>query len=289
MDARIKKMQLHHPLDAHEQKIEELGALVIDDVTEMPIYGEPYVSPLLVIGINHSGYVKSEYDMQDVEFRTHELAVVYPDHTLMAKEASPDYRATLIVISRRILLELHHRSPHRYLMEYIKKPDFHLSDEQYSTLMKVVDVLHRVLDMDVPSRESMMVNLLDFFSQLIDTYRFGDKELPQKTSTSRLLFYRFYDAIVEHYHESHEVAYYADLLCLSPKYFASQIKKETGIQASTWIYRYLIIQAKSLLRNRALNNQQISDLLGFPEQSSFSRFFKVHTGLSPTDFRKQQE
>ena len=289
MRRKTENPDFQHPLEEHARLIEERGLVVFDDVTSMPNNGEPYVSPFFVIGLNHSGYVKCQYDMMPVEFHPHDIAMIYPDHIVMAKESSPDYRVTLVAFSRRILQEIGHRSAHRYQLEYMKKPDFHLSDEQYETMLSALNILRSACKMEVSNRESILVGLLDLLSQMIDAYRFPNNELPAEQSQGKQLFYRFYDAIVKHHRESHEICYYAQLLCYSPKYFSSMIKEETGVSASTWIARYLIVQAKSLLRGGALNNQQISDLLGFPEQSSFSRFFKIQTGMSPSQFRKLKE
>jgi AraC-like DNA-binding protein len=47
------------------------------------------------------------------------------------------------------------------------------------------------------------------------------------------------------------------------------------------------MQAKSLLRSTTLSVQEISDRLGFQNQSHFGTFFKRHTDLSPKAFREQ--
>ena len=92
-----------------------------------------------------------------------------------------------------------------------------------------------------------------------------------------------------HFRESKEVQYYANLLCLSPKYFGSIIKENTGTSASDWISQYVIVQAKSLLRhNKDLNIQQISYQLGFTDPAAFTRYFKANAGLSPKEYREQQ-
>ena len=97
---------------------------------------------------------------------------------------------------------------------------------------------------------------------------------------------RFKDALVSHFQESREVQYYGNLLCLSPKYFGSIIKKETGISANEWISGYVIVQAKSLLRHsQNLNIQQISQQLGFSDPAAFTRFFKTNAGVSPKEYR----
>jgi len=45
-------------------------------------------------------------------------------------------------------------------------------------------------------------------------------------------------------------------------------------------------QAKSLLRKPDTQVKQVADELGFPEQFTFRKYFKTHTGMSPTEFRK---
>lgn len=101
------------------------------------------------------------------------------------------------------------------------------------------------------------------------------------------LFTNFYIAIENHYRESREVRFYAELFNLTPKHFATVIRQQTGINASDWISSYVIIQAKTLLQQRQLTVQQVALRLGFPDQAAFSRYFKKNTGISPTDYRGQ--
>ena len=101
------------------------------------------------------------------------------------------------------------------------------------------------------------------------------------------LFNQFFDAIVEHYKENREVNYYAQLLCLSPKYFGNIIKQETGMSAGYWISHYVTTQAKMMLRSRRdLSIQQIGDDLGFDNQAIFSRYFKHVVGVTPSEYRQ---
>lgn len=54
-----------------------------------------------------------------------------------------------------------------------------------------------------------------------------------------------------------------------------------------WIHLFLIGQAKYLLLQRDLQVKEIADRLGFPEQFTFRKYFKTHTGISPSDYRKR--
>ena len=283
------KPDCKHPLEHAKKQIEEMGVVVYRNIKCMPVYGVPYISPHLVIGLCHRGDVILEYDMQPREFHANEISVVYPNHILKVHSSSEDYLATIIVISKDFLKNLQHRSSHRYQLEYQKRPEFRLSEEQFKVIVSAIDVIEAISNLHTTRRESMLANALDLYSQLVDEYRFQEKDDLPEWSKGERLYYRFYEAITKHYQESHEIKFYANLLCLTPKYFATLIKKETGKSASEWIAEYIIIQAKSLLTTRSdLTIQQITERLGFPEQSSFSRFFKQQTKLTPREYRSLQ-
>ena len=82
------------------------------------------------------------------------------------------------------------------------------------------------------------------------------------------------------------VGFSVQLACLSAKHFSAVIKEETGHTAAHWIHNQVVAEAKMLLHMRHdLTVQAISDMLGFDEQASFSRYFRRETGLYPTEFR----
>lgn len=69
---------------------------------------------------------------------------------------------------------------------------------------------------------------------------------------------------------------------------ANVIKDVTGRSAGEFITTNLAMQAKSLLRSTTLSILEISDRLGFQNQSHFGTIFKRHTDLSPKAFREQK-
>ncbi|MDE6229526.1 MAG: helix-turn-helix domain-containing protein, partial [Muribaculaceae bacterium] len=48
---------------------------------------------------------------------------------------------------------------------------------------------------------------------------------------------------------------------------------------------YLLLEAKNLLRFSGKNIQQIAFELNFSNQSSFGKYFKNLTGMSPSEFQ----
>ncbi len=82
------------------------------------------------------------------------------------------------------------------------------------------------------------------------------------------------------------VAYYAELQDLSPAYFSAIIKAVSGKPAKFWIENQIFTSAVNYLRNPNFSIGEIAGILNFPDQSSFGKFFKKISGLSPFDYRK---
>lgn len=91
-----------------------------------------------------------------------------------------------------------------------------------------------------------------------------------------------------HLHHTREraVAFYADKMFISPKYLSLLIKESTGRSAAKWIDEFVVMEAKNMLRFSGKNIQQIAYALNFPTQSSFGKYFKHLTGMSPSEYQK---
>lgn len=96
----------------------------------------------------------------------------------------------------------------------------------------------------------------------------------------------FMSLVYTHHTRQRNVAFYAELICLSPKYLSRIIKESTGWSAARWIDHFVILEAKNLLRYSGKNVQQVAYDLNFANQSAFGKYFKHITGMSPTEFQK---
>jgi AraC-like DNA-binding protein len=96
----------------------------------------------------------------------------------------------------------------------------------------------------------------------------------------------FFNLLNNHFREHHEVGFYADALHLSIRYFSSMLQEHTGQSASQWIGTALLNEAKRLLVESAMSVKQVSDVLHFPSQSYFGKWFKTKTGLGPLQFKR---
>jgi len=281
-----------HSLLSMTQHIEEKGLMVFD-VKRKPIevmhdYGEPFSSPYMLLALYLDGWVKCECDMRPFFFKRHDIAVLPPIHILCAQDASPDYHVMIIVMSRDFIekrkqdTRLYHDN-----FYYLTEPHKSLNEKQFTIVHNLFRLIQDISETTSPAREEMLTNLLNTLLLLLQEYRREEGVEEKEPSAREQLFAHFYQAITQHYTESREVRYYAELFHLSPKYFASVIKQHTNTNALEWINGYVEVQAKLLLcYQRQLTVQEIALKLGFADQASFGRFFKKRSGMSPTEYRE---
>ena len=78
----------------------------------------------------------------------------------------------------------------------------------------------------------------------------------------------------------------AEHVHLSPAYVSQLFKQETGENISTYITTLRIEKAKMLLRDPQEKLYDVSLLIGFSSSAYFTRLFKKHTGMTPSEYRR---
>lgn len=96
----------------------------------------------------------------------------------------------------------------------------------------------------------------------------------------------FKKAVNKDYKREHSTTYYANELHISSDHLNRTVKARIGKTAKDYIQTRIITEAKRLLFFTTLTNKEIAYELGFNEPANFSAFFKKHTDLSPSHFKK---
>lgn len=113
------------------------------------------------------------------------------------------------------------------------------------------------------------------------------KSNPMVRSRSTELFQRFLDA-----HQSEKlprsIRSYAEYLCVSPNHLSAVVQKESGRSVMSWLNAHCILRAKVMLLHTDKPMYIIAEELGFQSATFFSRFFHRETGVTPSNFRKEQ-
>lgn len=271
------------------QRVEQEKVVIADEhALPIKLASDVFISPNFAISLCHSGSCNAEFDMQPVEYHQHDIAVMLPDHIIGNGKCTEDYSITMIIIARSFYEELINRESFRGFLKYKNRPNYHLNDEQYKQVTTILATLRLVVEIDHPKRIESIANILDILFFALTDYR-GKEYFDKEEKRNTHLFNSFYDLLIDNYRQQHEIGWYAEKLCLTPKYFSGVIRQITGKSAAQWINEILILHAKRLLTTRRdLNIQQIAFELGFKGNANFCRFFKDQTGLRPSEYRRER-
>lgn len=272
-------------LNLKNDEVIRKGVVILNDIRKIPIRKTAYTSKHYIISINHSGTLVSEYEGKLENFATHCLAIIYPHHSFFVRSASKDYHTTRVIVSEQVFERLAILSTHGSRFRHEQQPHFTLTPSQYSDVLALVDALNIVTRHGSAPNDDMICVQLQILVEIINTFRSENEG--KETIVSGHISSQLYDAIIKHYKQHRSVEFYASLFCLSPKYFSTAIKQETGHNASYWIQQHVILMAKTMLHtNSQMSLQEISEKMGFPDIATFSRYFKRATGISPSKYRQ---
>ena len=175
------------------------------------------------------------------------------------------------------------------------EPVIKLSEDDVTAVRRYFDLLHHNNKSNSAGQNSYakpiarcLIAALVY--QMIDMLVTGLKDAPvnKPPQNSRRLTYvhSFMDLVHQYHRSERSVAFYAEKLFISPKYLSLIIKEHTGHSAAQIIDNFVILEAKNLLRFSGKNIQQVAYELNFPNQSSFGKYFKHLTGMSPSEYQR---
>lgn len=109
----------------------------------------------------------------------------------------------------------------------------------------------------------------------------------RRMSRSREIFERFITLVNAYGRGEHGLPFYADKMCITPRYLGSAVKAASGLTAKEWIDRAVVANAKIMLKYGDGQIAGISDALNFANTSFFCKYFKRMTGMTPQEYRRK--
>lgn len=205
--------------------------------------------------------------------------------TMQILEASPDLYASFLVLSKRFVDDIFlHINDVTNMTQIYRQPVVSLPLEIVEKFENLYDSLHLVTDdKENPQLLKTIEHCLIAFY-----YRYAYRcynLIEGGGDTATRLSDSFIKLVQEKFKTERFLDYYAEELGVTPKHLSRTIKAQTGYSAASWIERFLILEAKILLKSTNLTVQQISDSLNFPSQSFFGKYFKKNVGISPKGYR----
>ncbi|MBN2525246.1 MAG: AraC family transcriptional regulator [Deltaproteobacteria bacterium] len=172
--------------------------------------------------------------------------------------------------------------------DYGESPPLVLSLEQLDTLSAFCEQILAIENTDIKFREQAIGAVLKLFLIHANSYVPGIDEDARLTGSAQELLRRFKSLVDSKYSEWHDAMSFANALGISPDHLNRTIKQLIGKTVKEYIQSRLVVESRRLLAFSSLSAKQISVALGFGEPANFSAFFKKHTGMPPSQFRKDQ-
>ncbi len=166
---------------------------------------------------------------------------------------------------------------------------FILHDDEANELSYIADIMKREFVVTDSFQEEMLRIQLKHFIICCTRVARQRMEITQEKEARFEIVRQYYNLVDEHYRTKKQVQDYADLLHKSPKTL-SNIFSLCKLPSPLRVIRERVeAEAKRLLLYSNKSIKEITDILGFEDQATFSRFFKSMTGKSAMQYRNEPE
>jgi AraC-like DNA-binding protein len=243
------------------------------------------------------GHFTIDVNLNSYELRENSLMIQVPGNiikvTKFNEERLGDAEMIFVLISKEFMsgIRFDFLKVFQDSMRLLDNPCITLDESQIALANDYFNLARKIISAPFTNKREIIGSLLTSLTYLsTDVWKQKIDEARKKTDSQRnarlnQVFERFI-ALVNEYHCSERgMAFYADKLCLTPKYLSKLIKQASGRSAPDWIDEFVILEAKNLLKYTNMAIKEIVFQLHFPNQSVFYKFFKAHTGMPPSEYR----
>lgn len=161
-----------------------------------------------------------------------------------------------------------------------------MNTEQFEHFRTLFNLIHKKTN-DAGINTSEVIRNLTYviLNEIDEIHQSQVKQETTPTDANNHILAEFKILLTKHFIKERKVSFYADKMHLTPKYFSTVIRNISGKTAGEWINEMLLLESRVRLQNKEQNITQIAHDLNFSDASHFGKFFKKHTGFSPSEYR----
>lgn len=250
---------------------------------------QPFIFDGLLFNICIGGTAKIKINYEEYRIKANDMFIILPKHISSIYDCSPEFEVRIILISLDFICTLPITPNFNLFKRVDSHPCVQLDDSQLDDMLKIHSVITHYNDRSELSKQIQNTLIHSIF--LLTISSFGKLKVNPDKGYSRqeAITRNFFNLLVNTCGTERKVSFYADKLCITPKHLTTVVKSVTGHSAQNWINEVVLIESRRYLRTTELTVQAISDKLHFLTTSSFVRFFRIHAGCTPLDYRKNNE
>lgn len=253
----------------------------------------PVKLSFIVVILIVRGAMRYRINLEEFQAQRNDLITVQKGAIGEFLQSTPDLQVAVIAFNNEYFLMGDHPKAAMKLQQMTySQPLHHFPEETVQEILSIYRLMkQKISEDDNPFRKEILQGYIQAL-----TYTTGHKllELYEQTSATEQndrqheIYMNFIREVQRHYQKERSVSFYANLLCITPKYLSQTVQKASGRFAGEWIAEYVILEAKALIKSHRYTIQQISELLHFPNASFFGRYFKTKVGCTPKTYQKNK-
>lgn len=244
------------------------------------------------------GHFTVDVNLRSYEVREHSLMINLPGNIVKVTRYNEEHLDQLDLVFALISKEFMAGIPFQFTkvfqdgLQLMHHPCISLDEFQMSVAGDYFNLARKLIGAPLAYKREIISSLLSSLVYLTaDTWSSEERKAEEIAPTapgsrSNEVLEHFLALVSEYHNEERGMAFYADKLCLTPKYLSKLVKEASGRSAPDWIDSFVILEAKNLLKYSEKPIKEIVYRLHFPNPSVFHKFFKARTGMTPTEYRK---
>jgi len=232
------------------------------------------------------GYIKLRVGLNDFTVSPNMLMIILSEQIIQLIEVSPDFEACYILI-RKGFFEIQNDFKMGLDLQtnLFNNPCVQLSETEMEEVLVIFYILKNKVEENTDLfLKEVIQNYIRALFYIACNIFFKSNEKAIKTRKEEI-FEKFISLLAQNFRQEQNIGWYAEKFYLTPKYLSKIIFEVSGKHAGDWIKDYIILEAQALLNSSSLTIQQISDELGFSNQSHFGSYFKRYVGVAPKEYK----
>lgn len=264
--------------------------LLLDRLVDAPFPKEPRRMNFILIGLCTRGSVSYRQDTKELLLTPGHMIIASEHHVIDNYRASADLEGLCMMVSVPFYSEIIRSVSDisSLIIFSYQHPVFPLSERDQQVFRDYFYVIRKKIaeSSNHYRHELVRTLMLAMFYDLSNVLYQSSRDVHMRHKRSDMVFTQFIKLVEENCRQERRVSWYAQQLCITPKYLSELVKQCSKRTPNDWIDNYVTLEVRNMLKNSNKSVKQIAEDMHFPNQSFLGKYFKERVGMSPSKYRR---